>query len=103
MFENKVTTEMLVDMNECGHRTLTVAPEAGTERLRQIINKPISDRLISNVMESIGACGIPRLKLYLQVGLPFETDEDIEAIPPMLAMIKAFLARGSGKRSWPGR
>jgi radical SAM superfamily enzyme YgiQ (UPF0313 family) len=54
-------------------------------------------------MEMVGASGLARVKLYFQAGLPFETEADVEAVPPLIAMIRAFLAKGAGKRKWPGR
>lgn len=95
-----VTPELLADIFACGHKTLTVAPEAATERLRAAINKPVSNGKIVSAMKMIGASDIPRLKLYLQVGLPFETKEDIEAVEPFMAMIKASLKCGAGRRNW---
>jgi len=61
-------------------RTITLAPEAGSERLRQVIRKGISE---DDILESIGKvaeAGIKQLKLYFMIGLPSETDEDIEGI-----------------------
>lgn len=98
---DQVTPELLSDIKACGHKTLTVAPEAGTERMRLIINKPVTDKKIESAMEMVGASGIPRLKLYFQVGLPFETSEDIKAIPELVVMIKKALAVGAGKK-WGG-
>lgn len=70
-----------------GHRTITIAPEAGTERLRNVINKAITDRQIINASESAWNSGFRRLKLYFMIGLPTETDEDINAIPSLSAEI----------------
>jgi radical SAM superfamily enzyme YgiQ (UPF0313 family) len=94
-----VTPELLAEIQACGHQTLTVAPETG-ERLRAAINKPISDADVARAAGLIGAAGIRNLKLYLQVGLPFETDADVDALVPLVAMIKDELARGAGQRAW---
>jgi len=100
---DQVTPELLDDIHASGHRTLTVAPEAGHDRLRNVINKPMTNRNISRAAEMVGASRIPRLKLYFMVGLPFETSNDVDGIAPLVAMIKAFLAKGAGKKNWPGR
>ncbi len=97
---DQITPELLSQIKDCGHKTITVAPEAGTERLRKIINKQITDDQIFKAMEMIGASDIPRLKLYFQVGLPFEEDADIEAIPVLLSRMKSSLQKGWGKRNW---
>ena len=64
-----------------GHRTLTVAPEAGTERLRRVIRKAITDEQIVAACDLVRAHGIPNLKTYFMIGQPTETLEDVEAIP----------------------
>lgn len=63
------------------HRSsLTFAPEAGTERLRRVINKNISYREIHQAMEKAFEAGWKSIKLYFMIGLPTETDEDLEGI-----------------------
>jgi len=96
-----LTPELIRDIRECGHKTLTVAPEAATDRLRKIINKPLANSGVGAVMKAAAAEGIPRVKVYMQVGLPFERMEDVEAIPPFIAMIKAALNEGCRKRGKP--
>lgn len=58
----------------------TLAPEAGTERLRRVINKPVSDLDLMDAAETIFANGWSTLKLYFMIGLPTETDEDLDGI-----------------------
>jgi len=66
-----------------GHRTLTMAPEAGTERLRRVIRKSISDEQLMTACDLIRTHGIPNLKTYFMIGQPTETTEDVEAIPDL--------------------
>ena len=66
-----------------GHRTLTMAPEAGTERLRRVIRKSISDEQLMTACGLIRAHGIPNLKTYFMIGQPTETLQDVEAIPEL--------------------
>ena len=66
-----------------GHRTLTMAPEAGTERLRRAIRKSISDEQLMTACDLVRAHGIPNLKTYFMIGQPTETTEDVEAIPEL--------------------
>ena len=68
-----------------GHRTLTIAPEAGTDRLRRVIRKAISDEQIMSACDLVRQRGIPNLKTYFMIGQPTETLEDIEAIPDLAA------------------
>jgi radical SAM superfamily enzyme YgiQ (UPF0313 family) len=63
-----------------GERALAIAPEAGNERLRRHINKKVSDEMLREKVRLVFARGFTRLKLYLQVGLPTETDADVADI-----------------------
>ena len=60
-----------------GERALSIAPEAGNERLRRHVNKKVSDAMLREKVRLIFGSGFTRLKLYLQVGLPSETEEDV--------------------------
>ena len=76
--------ESLLDlMLKTGLRTMTIAPEAGSERLRKAINKPILSEQILTGAKRILIKGIKNLKLYYMVGLPTETDEDIDELIEM--------------------
>jgi radical SAM superfamily enzyme YgiQ (UPF0313 family) len=77
-------------------RTITIAPEAGSERLRQVINKNLSDRHILEVTEMVGLHRFKNLKLYFMIGLPTETDDDIEDIIRLTLSIKARLDKSRG-------
>jgi radical SAM superfamily enzyme YgiQ (UPF0313 family) len=84
---DSLTEELVSSLRRGGHRTLTVAPEAGTERLRHVIRKDISDAQLDEACDLVRAHGIPNLKCYFMIGLPTETDEDIEAIPRLAARL----------------
>ncbi len=72
---------------------LTIAPEAGSDRLRMVINKDVTrENLLASVREAFKQ-GWKSIKLYFMVGLPTETDEDVEAI----AQLSNDAARLSGK------
>jgi radical SAM superfamily enzyme YgiQ (UPF0313 family) len=68
-----------------GERALAIAPEAGNERLRRHINKKVSDSMLREKVRLVFAHGFTRLKLYLQVGLPSETEEDVRDIVRLVA------------------
>lgn len=59
---------------------LTFAPEAGTQRMRNVINKGVYEENIIHTFEQIFSMGWFRVKLYFMIGLPTETDEDVEGI-----------------------
>lgn len=80
---DSLTEELVASIQRGGHRTLTIAPEAGTERLRQVIRKAITDEQLYAACDLVRAYGIPNLKCYFMIGLPGETHEDVEAIPEL--------------------
>ncbi len=77
---DSLTPELVAALARGGHRTLTVAPEAGTERLRRVIRKAISDEQILAACDLVRRHGIPNLKTYFMIGQPTETQHDVEAI-----------------------
>jgi len=75
-----LSTKVLNEMAKGGVRTITLAPEAGSRRLRRIIGKNISEDDILAAVTKVAEQGIKQLKLYFMIGLPSETDDDIEQI-----------------------
>ncbi|HYD48527.1 MAG TPA: radical SAM protein, partial [Terriglobales bacterium] len=72
-------------------RSVTVAPEAGSERMRRVINKNLSESDILRAADLLVGEGVQDLKTYFMVGLPSEEDEDIVAIAELVAKIRARL------------
>ncbi|HQO10422.1 MAG TPA: TIGR03960 family B12-binding radical SAM protein [Clostridiales bacterium] len=78
-------TQEIAVMASLGRKTtFTFAPEAGSERMRMIINKPIDITSIIEVMSIILKLGWKNIKLYYMIGLPFETNEDILEMAEMI-------------------
>ena len=77
---DSLTEDLVTALARGGHRTLTMAPEAGTERLRWAVRKPISDAQLMTACDLVRAHGIPNLKTYFMIGQPTETSEDVEVI-----------------------
>jgi radical SAM superfamily enzyme YgiQ (UPF0313 family) len=71
---------VLRELAKGGARTVTLAPEAGSQHLRRVIKKGITDDDILEAMEMVAEQGIRQVKLYFMIGLPSETEEDIEEI-----------------------
>src|SRR5882724_2347499 len=78
---DSLTEDLVAALARGGHRTLTMAPEAGSERLRRAIRKAITDEQILTACDLVRAHGIPNLKTYFMIGQPTETLADVEAIP----------------------
>lgn len=84
-------TEKLVEaLAKSGQKTITLAPEAGSERLRRVINKTISDAQLFRAVDLANIYGIPNVRYYLMVGLPTEQKEDLDAA---VELAKATLMR----------
>lgn len=77
---DSLTQEVVDGLAASGQQTITIAPEAGSERLRRVINKGISDEDLKNAVTMAAKAGVPHIRLYIMVGLPTETNEDIDAI-----------------------
>lgn len=78
-----------------GVRSISIAPEAGTERMRGIINKRVSEDEILQTSEQILKEGVETLRLYFMVGLPFENEEDIEGIIELVKKIRSLSGRST--------
>ncbi len=94
-----ITPSLVRLLRESGERTLTIAPETGSDRLRRVINKTITNDEILASAEMIFRSGIENLKLYFMIGLPTETDEDLVAMRDLVLQLRGIMlahARGRG-------
>ena len=90
-------------LRESGERTLTIAPETGSDRLRRVINKTITNDEILTAAELIFSSGFENLKLYYMIGLPTETDEDLVAIRDLTLQLRDIMLRHARTRGRIGR
>lgn len=88
------SVDLMDALKDARRSGFTLAPEAATERMRAIINKPISEQQILETAAEIYARGYQGIKLYFMIGHPSETIEDVQAIA---ALCKAVLAEGRKK------
>ena len=77
---DRLSEPMAALLKEMGVETVSLAPEAGSQRLREVIRKGVSEAEIFSAVDNLLEYGIVNIRLYFMVGLPTETDEDIEAI-----------------------
>jgi len=94
--------ELLRFLKASGHQSVTLAPETGSERLRRVIKKDITDEDIFEAAEMVMSNGIPNLRLYFLIGLPTEGMDDIEEIVVLTKRIKHHVAKSLQKKSLPG-
>lgn len=77
-----------------GRKSVSIAPEAGTERMRRVINKRITEEDVVETSRLILEQGVERLRLYFMVGLPTETDGDAEGIVSLVRRVREASRRG---------
>jgi radical SAM superfamily enzyme YgiQ (UPF0313 family) len=98
-----LTPEIVGLLQRSGERTLTIAPETGSDRLRRVINKTVTNDEILEKAELIFSSGIENLKLYYMIGLPTETDEDLEAMRDQTIQLRDLMMKYARGRGHVGR
>ena len=97
-------TEPIVKLlHRSGERSITIAPETGSDRLRRVINKTVTNDEILAATDLIFANGIDNLKLYYMIGLPTETDADLEAIRDLTVQMRDIMLKHGRPRGRLGR
>jgi radical SAM superfamily enzyme YgiQ (UPF0313 family) len=86
-----------------GERGVTIAPETGSDRLRRVINKTMTNDEILDRAEVIFASGMENLKLYYMIGLPTETDDDLVAMRDLTVQLRDVMVRHAKRRGRIGR
>ena len=79
-------------------KSVAIAPDGASERLRSIINKNLSESDILNAAERLVDAGLYKLKLYLMIGLPGETYEDLQEMIELIKKVKARMLPAGRKR-----
>jgi radical SAM superfamily enzyme YgiQ (UPF0313 family) len=95
-----LTPTILRLLRQSGEKTITIAPETGSDRLRRVINKTVTNDEILSAADMIFASGMENLKLYFMIGLPTEQDEDLVAMRDLTLQLREVMmqhARGRGQ------
>ena len=98
-----LTPTILGLLRQSGEKTVTIAPEVGSDRLRRVINKTVTNDEILAAAELIFASGMENLKLYFMIGLPTETDDDLVAIRDMTLQLRDIMLTHARTRGHIGR
>lgn len=85
---DRIDTDMLDALIASGHKTISLAPEGGSQRLRDLIRKNLTEEQILNACEMLISRDILNLKLYIIIGLPTETDDDLEELVNLVEAIR---------------
>jgi radical SAM superfamily enzyme YgiQ (UPF0313 family) len=97
-------TETIVTLlRQSGERSITIAPETGSDRLRRVINKTVTNEQILDKTELIFRAGFENLKLYYMIGLPTETDDDLVAIRELTMQMRERMVGAARSRGTIGR
>lgn len=96
---DRLDPEMVDALVECGHKTIALAPEGGSQRMRDLIRKNLTEKQILDACEMLISKDILNLKLYFIIGLPTETEEDLhELIRLVLHIRERVLERGKANK-----
>ncbi|HKY23432.1 MAG TPA: radical SAM protein [Vicinamibacterales bacterium] len=98
-----LTENIVRRLRDSGEKTLTIAPETGSDRLRRVINKTVTNDEILDRAELIFSSGIENLKLYYMIGLPTETDADLVAIRDLTLQMREIMLKHAKDRGYVGR
>jgi radical SAM superfamily enzyme YgiQ (UPF0313 family) len=97
-------TPSFIDLlRRSGEKSITIAPEAATDRLRRVINKTVTDDEIIHAAELIFGGGMDNLKLYYMIGLPTEREEDLEGIRDLTVRMREIMLKHGRSRGRLGR
>ena len=89
-----ITPALAAALGRNGNRSVTVAPEAGSERMRRVINKNLTEPEILRAAEWLVGGGVESLKLYFMVGLPTEAADDVAGIVELTARVRERVRSG---------
>jgi radical SAM superfamily enzyme YgiQ (UPF0313 family) len=98
-----ITKPIVRLLRASGERTITIAPETGSDRLRRVINKTVTNDEILDRADLIFAEGLENLKLYYMIGLPTETDDDLIAIRDLTLQLRERMLHHARNRGAIGR
>jgi radical SAM superfamily enzyme YgiQ (UPF0313 family) len=98
-----LTESIVRQLRASGEKTLTIAPETGSDRLRRVINKTVTNEEILERAALIFSSGIENLKLYYMIGLPTETDADLVAIRDLTLQLREIMLTYAKGRGHVGR
>ena len=98
-----LTPSIVGMLHQSGERSITIAPETGSDRLRRVINKTVTNAEIVDKADLIFANGMENLKLYYMIGLPTETDDDLASIRDLTAELRDAMLRHARPKGRLGR
>ena len=86
---DRISPQLLALLASSGLKSVAIAPDGSSERLRRVINKNLSEDVLIDAVARLVAAGILHLKLYVMIGLPTETEADLDELVAMLMRMRA--------------
>ena len=99
---DQISPELLDALVRRNDQQIAIAPETGSDRLRRVINKDLTNDQVVDIAQMIFDRGILNLKLYMMIGLPTEEDEDLDAIVSLTERIRERMIETGRKRGRVG-
>ena len=103
IMSQKVSRELAASISESEYKTVALAPEAGSERLRRAAGKRVTNEQVISAVKELAEAGIRGFKLYFIAGLPTETDVDLDAIADLAVAVRDVVVEATkptGKVGW---
>lgn len=100
---DRLGPDLVAALAQSRHQTVALAPEAGSMRLRRVINKHLSEDELLHAAELLILGGVPNLKLYFMVGLPSETDEDVNELIGLARRLRQQVVSAASARGHLGQ
>jgi radical SAM superfamily enzyme YgiQ (UPF0313 family) len=100
---DRLTPGLAAALAASRHQTVALAPEAGSERLRRVINKHLSEAGLARAVETLITAGVPNLRLYFMVGLPGETEADVDELIELVGRVRSQVVSFSRAQGRLGR
>lgn len=97
-----MTDAVIRELARSGHKTLAIAPEAGSNELRHLTNKKFDNGAILDVIAHLIAAGIPNIKMYLMIGLPREREQDIDELIKLADAARELILKHTKSRGRAG-
>lgn len=85
---DRLTPGLLELLATAGHKTVSLAPEGGSQRMRDMVRKNLTAAQILSAAEAVARAGILNLRLYFIIGLPGETDDDLDELVQLVAAVR---------------
>lgn len=97
---DRISDNLLELLGDSNLKSAAIAPDGASERIRRVINKQLTEAELISAAEKLTQAGLHRIKLYLMIGLPTETEDDLEEFVQLVARMQTAMNRIGRERGW---